>query len=310
MGESDRFLERRIAKISLGDDTNALMALIAINGMIFICFGMVQVIYQMSGSNTMVFQYEVLRWAILPAKLSTLAYEPWAIFTFMFVHTGVIMTIVNLLWLWAFGSILQNVAGNRVIFPLYIYGGFAGAIFFIASSYAIPQLHDQIEYLSIGGASASILAIAAAVTTMVPKYRIFPMLNGGIPLWVITFVYAIICLASNANHIADIFALAGGGLLGYLFMYHYQRGRDWGAWMNNLYSWFANLFDPARKRVETVSPRNTFFYKTGSRSPYERQPTVTQEKIDYILDKINKEGMDHLTDEERTILNKASEEDF
>lgn len=310
MGESDRYLEKRITKISLGDDTNALMALIAINAMIFICFGMVQVIYQMSGSNTMVFQYEVLRWAILPAKLSTLAYEPWALFTFMFVHTGIIITIVNLLWLWAFGNILQNVAGNRVIFPLYIYGGFAGAVFFIAASYAVPRLRDQIEYLSIAGASASILAIAAAVTTMVPKYKIFPMLNGGIPLWVVTFIYALICLASNANHIADICALSGGALAGYLFMYSYRRGKDWGAWMNNLYSWFVNLFEPGRKRIEISSARNTFFYKTGGRPPFEKQPIVTQEKIDNILDKIGKEGLDHLTDEERSILNKASEEDF
>lgn len=310
MGESDRYLEKRITKISLGDDTNALMALIAINAMIFICFGMVQVIYQMSGSNAMVFQYEVLRWAILPAKLSTLAYEPWALFTFMFVHTGVIITIVNLLWLWAFGSILQNVAGTRVIFPLYIYGGFAGAVFFIAASYAVPQLRDQIEYLSIAGASASILAIAAAVTTIAPRYKIFPMLNGGIPLWVVTFIYALICLASNANHIADICALCGGALLGYLFMHSYQRGKDWGAWINNLYNWFINLFEPGKKRVETASVRNTFFYKTSGRTPFEKQPIVTQEKIDNILDKISKEGLDHLTDEEKSILNKASEEDF
>ncbi len=310
MGESDRYLEKKITKITLGDDANALMALIAINAMIFICFGMVQVIYQMSGSNMTVFQYEVLRWAILPAKLSTLAYEPWTVFTYMFVHTGVIITIVNLLWLWAFGSILQNVAGNRVIFPLYIYGGLAGAILFIGASYAFPQLHAQIEYLSIGGASASVLAIAAAVTTIVPKYRIFPMLNGGIPLWIVTFIYALICLASNTGHLADIFALAGGGLLGYLYMYNYQRGRDWGAWMSSFYSWFINLFEPEKKRPVVSNPRNTLFYKTGNRTPFEKQPVITQEKVDNILDKINKEGIDHLTDEEKSILNKAAEEDF
>lgn len=310
MGESDRYIDRKIKKITIGDDTNAMMALIAINGMIFIVFGMVQIIYQMSESSITAFQFEVLRWVVLPAKLSTLAYEPWTALTYMFIHTGIIITIVNLLWLWAFGSILQNVAGNRVIFPLYIYGGIIGAVFFIAASYAIPALHDQIEYLSLAGANASILAIAAAVTTMVPRYKLFPMLNGGISLWIVTLVYGVISVASNTGQPAQIFAYAGGALCGFLFMYSYQRGKDMGLWMNELYSWFVNLFEPGKKNIASKSVRNTLFYKTGNRKPFVKQPVVTQEKVDIILDKINKEGYDHLTEEEKTILKKASEEEF
>ncbi len=310
MGESDRYLEKRIKKISLGDDTNALMALIAINGMIFICFGMVQVIYQMTASNITAFQYEVLRWAILPAKLSTLVYEPWTVLTYMFVHTGVIVTIINLLWLWAFGNILQNVAGNSVIFPLYIYGGFAGAVFFIAISYLVPSLNDQIEYLSLSGANASILAIAAAVTTIVPRYKLFPMLNGGISLWIVSLIYLLISVASYSSHPELIAALGGGALCGYLFMYSYKRGLDWGLWMNELYSWFINLFEPNKKNKPGKGIRDTLFYKTGNREPIIRQPLVTQERIDLILDKISKEGYDRLTDEEKSILKKAAEEDF
>lgn len=310
MGESDRYIDRKIKKITIGDDTNAMMALIAINGMVFIVFGMVQIIYQMSDSNITAFQYEVLRWVVLPAKLSNLAYEPWTALTYMFIHTGIIITIVNLLWLWAFGSILQNVAGNRVIFPLYIYGGIFGAAFFIAASYAIPSLHGQIEYLSLAGANASILAIAAAVTTMVPRYKLFPMLNGGISLWIVSLVYGVISVASNSGHAAQIFAYAGGALCGFLFMYSYQRGKDWGLWMNELYSWFVNLFEPGKKNIASKSVRNTLFYKAGNRKPFVKQPVVTQEKVDIILDKINTEGYDHLTEEEKTILKKASEEEF
>lgn len=310
MGEADRYLDRKIRKISLGDDTNALMALIAINGMIFICFGMVQIIYQMSDSNVTAFQYEILRWAILPAKLSTLAYEPWTVLTYMFVHTGVIITIVNLLWLWAFGNILQNVAGNTVIFPVYLYGGLAGAAFFIAASYAIPSLHSQVEYLSLSGANASIIALAAAVTTMVPRYKLFPMLNGGISIWIVALIYGLITIASHAGQPGYMFAMAGGALIGYLFMRRYQTGRDWGLWMNELYSWFVNLFEPGKKTYAAKGVRNTLFYKTGNRKPFEKHPVVTQEKVDLILDKINNEGYDHLTDEEKSILKQAAEEDF
>ena len=40
MGESERYMDRRLKKMTLGDDNNALMALIAINAMIFISFGL------------------------------------------------------------------------------------------------------------------------------------------------------------------------------------------------------------------------------------------------------------------------------
>ena len=38
----------------------------------------------------------------------------------------------NLLWIAAFGYILQDLAGNSKLIPLFIYGGLAGALFFIA----------------------------------------------------------------------------------------------------------------------------------------------------------------------------------
>lgn len=310
MGESDRYIGRKRSRISIGDDNNGLMALIAINAMVFVVFGLIQVIYQMSQSTIMAFQYEVLRWAILPAKLSTLAYEPWTVLTYMFVHSGVILTIVNLMWLWAFGSILQNVAGNKVVIPLYLYGGFAGALFFIAASYAFPVLRDQLDYLTFSGANASIFAVAIATTTITPNYKIFPMLGGGISLWVITLVYVVISIASGGASPAHLAAYSGGALMGFLFMTSYQKGKDWGLWMNELYTWFINLFEPGTKSMSGRSIRNAFFYKTGDHKPFIKTPAITQEKIDLILDKINQLGYDRLTDEEKTILKKASEEEF
>lgn len=310
MGESDRYIGRKRSRITIGDDNNGLMALIAINAMVFVVFGLIQVIYQMSQSTIMAFQYEVLRWAILPAKLSTLAYEPWTVLTYMFVHSGVILTIVNLMWLWAFGSILQNVAGNKVVIPLYLYGGLAGAVFFIAASYALPPLRGQLDYLSLSGANASIFAVAIATTTITPNYKIFPMLSGGISLWVITLIYVVISVASGGTSPAHLASYGGGALTGFLFMASYQKGRDWGLWMNELYTWFMNLFEPGPKNMSSRSIRNAFFYKTGDRKPFIKTPAITQEKIDLILDKINQQGYDHLTEEEKTILKKASEEEF
>ena len=309
MGESERYREKRFSRISLGDDNNALMALVGINALIFISFGLIQVIYYMTESSATVFQYEILRWAILPAKLSTLAIMPWTVFTYMFVHVGFFYTLINMMWLWVFGSILQNMSGNQRIIPIYIYGGFAGALFFIAANYAMPALRDNIEYATMLGANASIIAIAVAATTFTPGYKLFRMLNGGIPLWVLTILFIIIDLAGSAGTATKL-AHLGGGLAGFLFVNRLQKGYDWGKWMNDLYQWFNNLFNPDKKPQIPQKIKEKVFYKTGNQKPFVKKPVITQERIDDILDKINKKGYQYLSEEEKAILKKARETDF
>lgn len=309
MGESDRYLDRRLKRISLGDDNNALMALVAINAMIFISFGLIQIIYYLTQSSSSAFHYEILRWFILPAKLSTLATLPWTVLTYMFVHTGVIYTLINMLWLWVFGTILQNLSGNSKIIPVYIYGGLAGATLFIASSYGIPQLHNEVEYSFMMGGNASIMAVAIATTTLSPDYRMFKRLNGGIPLWVLTLLYIIIDFAGSGGA-AQRMAHLGGGLIGFLFIISLRRGYDWSIWMNKVYSWFMNLFNPDKRKREPERIREKVFYNTQGQKPYTRRPAITQQRIDEILDKINQKGYKHLSEEEKNILKKARETDF
>jgi membrane associated rhomboid family serine protease len=309
MGESERYMDRRLKKMTLGDDSNALMALVAINAMIFISFGLIQVVYYLSQSSDSAFQYEILRRFILPAKLSTLATEPWTVVTYMFVHTGIVYTFINMIWLWVFGSILQDMSGNKNIIPIYLYGGLAGAFVFIAANYAIPQLKSEIEYSTMLGGNASIIAVAVAATALTPNYRFFKMLNGGIPLWILTILYVIIDFAGmggTAHHLAHL----GGGLIGYLFIAGLRKGYDWGKWMNDLYSWFINLFNPDKKAVPTNKIKEKIFYKTGTQKPFEKRSVITQERIDEILDKINHKGYKYLSEEEKNILKKARETDF
>ena len=309
MGESERYLDKRLKKLTLGDDNNALMALVAINVMIFISFGLIQVIYYMTQSSDSAFKYEILRWFIIPAKLNTLAIMPWTVLTYMFVHSGFIYTLVNMLWLWAFGSILQDLSGNKKIIPLYIYGGVAGAAVFIIASYAIPQLKDGIEYSTMLGGNASIMAIAVATTVLAPNFRLFRMLNGGIPLWILTLLYVMIDFAGSGgtgHHLAHL----GGGLTGYLFVISMKKGYDWSKWMIDVYYWFMNLFNPDKKPAQKQALKEKVFYNTGGRKPYQKNAVVTQQRIDQILDKINQKGIDHLTDEEKSILKKARETDF
>lgn len=309
MGESERYIDRRLRKITLGDDNNALMALVAINAMVFISFGLIQVIYYMTQSSNSAFQYEILRWFILPAKLSSLAKMPWTAVSYMFVHVGIIYTLINMVWLWVFGSIFQDFSGNKRIIPVYLYGGFAGAVVFIAASYTIPSLHNQVEYSQMLGGNASIMAVAIATTALAPDFRLFRNLNGGIPLWILTLLYIIIDFAGSgglAHHLAHF----AGGLMGFLFIVSLRKGYDWSKWMNSVYLMFMNLFNPDRKKPLPQKFKEKVFYNTSGQKPFVKRPIITQQRIDEILDKINQKGYHLLSEEEKDILQKARETDF
>ncbi|MGN6539621.1 MAG: rhomboid family intramembrane serine protease [Ginsengibacter sp.] len=309
MGESDRYIDRGFKKITLGDDSNALMMLVGMNALIFISFGIIQILYYLTQSTTTAFHYEILRWFIVPAKLSSLAVLPWTVFTYMFVHVGVIYTVITLVWLWVFGSILQDLSGNSKIIPLYIYGGIAGAIVFVAANYLIPSLRNQVEYSFMFGGNAAIMAIAVATTTLSPDYRLFKMLNGGIPLWILTLLYIVIDIAGS-HGMGEQLAHLGGGLTGFLFILSLRKGYDWSLWMHKLYNWFLNLFNPDKPTPEREKIKEKVFYNTGGTKPFIKRPVVTQQRIDEILDKINQKGFSHLSEEEKTILKKAGETDF
>ncbi len=309
MGESDRYMDRSFKKITLGDDNNALMVLVGMNALIFISFGIIQILYYLTQSTTTAFHYEILRWFILPAKLSSLAFLPWTIFTYMFVHVGVIYTIITLVWLWVFGSIFQDLSGNSKIIPLYIYGGIGGAIVFLATSYLVPSLKDQLEYSFMLGGNAGVMAIAVATTSLSPDYRLFKMVNGGIPLWILTLLYIVIDVAGS-DGMAEQFAHLGGGLIGFLFIISLRKGYDWSLWMLKLYNWFLNLFNPDKPVPHREKIKEKVFYNTSGTKPFIKRPIVTQQRIDEILDKINQKGFTHLSEEEKTILKKAGETDF
>ena len=158
MGESERYIDRRVKKITLGEDNNALIALISINAIGLIIPGLIKIIYKIVDPASTAFYTHILPWFILSAKLAGLGKNPWTILTYMFVHTQILIAFTNMLWLWAFGSILQDMAGNKKIIPIYLYGGLTGAVAFIATSYAIPQT----AFPFFEGASAPVMAIAIA----------------------------------------------------------------------------------------------------------------------------------------------------
>lgn len=152
------------------------------------------------------------------------------------------------------------------------------------------------------------MAVAVATTTVSPDYRIFPMINGGIPLWIFTLIYVIIDFASIGRDPGKYIAHTAAAAIGFFFIYQLRKGNDWSEWINNLFDWVDNLFNPNKKN-KTKSPKDQLHYKVQASPPFKKTPNVTQKRIDEILDKINQKGIHFLTDEERDILKRAANGD-
>lgn len=307
-------MPERHSRSILGQQGNTLILLLAILTIVFCIFKFIQLAMVMTNpvydaAMASYFQ-NVHSWVVLPSNPDQLLHRSWTLLTYMFIHEGVFHLVGNLIWLWVFGYILQDLTGNKSIAPLFIYGALTGAAFYLLALNLLPAFHSIRETATLEGASAGIMAIALATTILAPSYRLFPMIHGGIPLWIVTVIYVLVDIAMIAGmnnpggHISHI----GGALFGWLFMIQLKKGKDWGAGMNRFFYWISHVFSPA---PETVSRKikEEIFYETAGTAPFRKVPNLTQKRIDAILDKIGEQGYHKLTEEEKQILKRAAEDD-
>lgn len=314
MGELDRYGEYnkpKKSRFTLGHDGNALTGLFTLNVIFFLILLVLQVAFFFYQQTPELYQEKVVNWFSLPSSLTKLSERPWTLLTYVFSDTGsnIIRIITNMIWLWAFGYILQEMSGNDKIIPIYIYGGLLGGVIFIAAHYLIPPLQPMQGSATLLGANTGTIAVAMATTALAPNHKFFTMIRGGISIWVLMAVYIFIDLAGIAG-LGAAYSLShlGGALAGFMFVIFLRKGNDGSIWMNRFYTWLMNLFNPYKKTTKQA-PREKVFYETGGRKPYTKKAIITQQRVDEILDKINQKGYNFLTEEEKDILRKAAEDD-
>lgn len=292
-------------RILLGQDNNALVILFAVNALVFVLINFLRIVYYLSDIPLDFFSRQILNWFTLPAPVDIFLSRPWTLLSYMVTHLGFWHLLSSMLWLWCFGYILQDLAGNNKLIPIYLYGGFMGGVVFLLVNNLAPGLEKNINSLQpMLGGGAAVMAVAMATTTLAPDYRIFPMISGGIPLWVLALIFVAIDLASLSNVNLGIGAAhLTAGATGFLFIRQLKRDNDWSAWMIRLVDWLDDLFNPEKKHRKKT-PTEKQFYRPD-RKPFEKTPNVTQQKLDAILDKINQQGYPLLSEEEKEFLKRA-----
>ena len=203
----------------------------------------------------------------------------WQPFTYLFFHGGIWHVLINMFVLWMFGSELERIWGKGHFLKFYFVTG--------AGAGLVTMIFGLNSMTPIVGASGAVYGVLLAYGLTYPNRTVY--LYGIIPIKSLWFVIGIgvIAFMSSFDNVSQISHLThlSGMMIGYLMLKRPVRFND---------LWFT-----IRKR--------TLEYKIKHEEKKVSQHQAIEREIDRILDKINREGFDSLTDEEHDRLYKGSQ---
>jgi membrane associated rhomboid family serine protease len=276
---------------------NSLYKLIAINLIAFFVLLIARVVLTLSGFGAL--YKEGLKWIMMPASLSTLAKQPWSIFTYFFLHEGLFHILFNLLFLYYFGLLVHQYLGSRKLTNLYLLGGVFGAGFYLLMYNIAPYFSGAVDTSFMLGASAGVFAVVVGAATLAPQTTFVLFLLGPVKIVYIAAFYVLLSFANSIGENAGgEIAHLGGAMLGFGYIFLLRKGWDLGIPIQKVGLFFENL---GARRAPKVSYRRTSSTKSTGTNPANKE-ALSQEEVDKILDKIADKGYDGLTKEEKRKL--------
>lgn len=226
--------------------------------------------------------------------------ELWRYVTYMFIHVDFMHFFFNMLMLWMFGSEVAEWMGTRHFVSMYFFCGIFAALF----SFFMCLL--GLTNNPIIGASGALMGIFVAYYKFFPERMLLMFFI--IPMKIKHAMWVMIALDiffANSGDMIAHFAHLGGVVAGFLYMALYQNSSN-----GSLLSGFSRLFS---RKAEKFSGRSS-----GRRSDENdtAEPEVLegevfyvdeQKRMDDILRKVEREGIQSLTESEREFLLKAGD---
>ncbi|HSM46186.1 MAG TPA: rhomboid family intramembrane serine protease [Draconibacterium sp.] len=273
---------------------SALTRLIYINLGVFLLVQIIGVVLFLSGQLNVI--PDLLS---VPSNISDLIKRPWTPVTYMFLHTGFIHLLFNILGLYWFGKLfLYRLEGDKLL-GVYLMGGLSGAAFYVIS-YNIFPVFVSVNGLLLG-ASASVFAILVAIAVYDPNNEIHLSFIGSFQLKYVALFYVLLSLIGiSATNPGGNIAHLGGAAWGWFYISQLRKGKDWGSglvrMLDKLSITTQNWFKPKNKLTVTFkqTPRDDY--------EYNRLKKEEQEEINRILEKIAKSGYDSLSKDEKEML--------
>ncbi len=283
------------------NEGDALAKLILINLGVYLLYILLRILGTLTQTGAHLFFIE---WIALPSDLGKLATRPWTLVTYMFTHQDFFHILFNVLYLYFSGTLFIQYLGGRKLLSTYILGGLIGGALYVIAYNVFPFFSEAVAGSNNRGASAGVMAILVAIATYAPNFRVRLFFVLEVKLWVVAIFAVLLDLVylpdSNAGgHIAHL----GGALFGYVSIRQLKNGSDITEGFSRFMDNMVNFFKP-RPKIRKVYTSTT----TRNDYKYNQRKAHTQERIDEILDKINRSGYDSLSKEERDFLFKVGKD--
>lgn len=259
------------------------MAYIGLNVLIFVAVGLAGLVCFLMGQSGFISGL-VYKYMAFPSSPELWLSRFYTVITYQFFHIDFLHILFNMLWLYWMGQLLLDFIKPRQFHVIYLGGGIAGAIFFAFIFNFIPAFKELIGVPLIG-ASASVMAVMAALATLVPNYEIRLMFVGNVKMKYLLVAYIVLDLIGTAaGNAGGSLAHLGGAMFGFVYVKLLQNGYD--------------MSTAFKRKPKLKVVRNDNVRKSPDQ--------VNQKEVDAILDKISKSGYDKLSKEEKETLFKAS----
>lgn len=218
----------------------------------------------------------------------------WQLFTFQFMHAGLLHILFNSWGLYLFGKEVEQAIGQKSMLALYLTSGVTGGLV-----QCLAALLPGSSGAPVVGASAGVFGLVAAFAVLFPE-RIL-MLFFVIPMkakWLLALsgfiaVYGVLAPSGNVAHAAHL-----GGLLAGLFFVRYAIHWQWPT---------PRRRNPSAPHLVRVQSPGSGIWSKQKKIPAEELPAdeFVSREVDPILDKISAHGIQSLTDRERRVLEAA-----
>ncbi len=251
------------------------------------------------------------QWFSFSTDPELLITRPWTVFTYMFMHGGFMHLLMNMIIFFFMGKMLEQYLGTKKMLSIYILGGIAGALIYFGAHNIFPLLSEK-GHVPMVGASASVMAILAAIATYAPNVEVYVFGAIKVKLYIIAILYGLIDLLSLGSGDGTAhFAHLGGAFWGFLYISQLKKGKDMATWFDKLMSRVVGTFKKVPKIKVAHSKyrkpkkaQKASFKKTPPRDDkeYNSQKIDKQAHLDAILDKIKVGGYECLSVEEKRFL--------
>ena len=118
----------------------------------------------LAGSRLHAAEATVYSWLALPPLFSEWLMRPWTLLTYMAAHFSLLQLLFNTAWLIWFGRMLLDVAPQRMLLQLYIGGGIAGGLCYMAAGTLLGGAGA-----GLSGASVAVLSLMTATALTMPN---------------------------------------------------------------------------------------------------------------------------------------------